>query len=118
MKDDRSFKSFIRDIAGVIMSGKADAPGPQYIRFYTDNRAEHRKLEDIFYSELRCNLVHEGELREVGFSESRTEGDRLVASLSLPARGPAEIPDFWVLHLIAAVKAAPENSDLWPRAQP
>jgi hypothetical protein len=114
MPDNQSFKSFFCDIASLIVSGRLDAPGPQYIRFYTDNRAEHRKLEDIFYSELRCNLVHEAELKEVGFSESRIEGDHLVASLSVPTLGTAETPDFWVLHLIAAVKAAPENRDLWP----
>lgn len=118
MQDNQSFKSFICDIAGVIVSGNLDAPGPQYFRFYTDNRADHRKLEDIFYSELRCNLVHKAELKEVGFSQSRVEDDRLVASLSVPTHGPAEIPDFWVLHLIAAVKSAPENHDLWPPAKP
>jgi hypothetical protein len=118
MSDNQSFKSFICDIAGVIVSGNLDAPGPVYYRFYTDNRADHRKLEDIFYSELRCNLVHEAELKEIGFSESRVEDNRLVASLSVPTHGPAEIPDFWVLHLIAAVKAVPENRDLWPPAKP
>jgi hypothetical protein len=114
MTDSQSFKSFICDIAGVILTGKLEAPGPQYIRFYTNNRSEHRKLEDVLYSELRCNLVHEGELKEVGFSESRVEGDHAVASLSVPTRGYAEVPDFWAQHLIAAVKAAPENRDLWP----
>lgn len=114
MSDNESFKSFIRDIARTILSGKPDAKGPLYIRFYSEHRGQHRKLEDIFYSELRCNLVHEAELKEVGFSESKVEGKRLVASLSVPTRGAAKIPDFWVLHLIAAVKAAPENSDLWP----
>lgn len=117
MPDNQSFKRFICDIAGVIVSGKVDAPGPQYIRFYTDSRADHRTLEDMFYAELRCNLVHEAELKEVGFSESRVEGDLLVGSLSVPTRGAAEIPDFWVLHLIAAIKAAPENRDHWPLAQ-
>jgi hypothetical protein len=116
--DNQSFKSFICDIAGVIMSGKVGAPGPQYIRFRTDDRADLRTLEDIFYAELRCNLVHEAELKEVGFSESRVEGDLLVASLSVPTRGAAEIPDFWALHLIAAIKAAPENREYWPPPKP
>jgi hypothetical protein len=117
MPDNQSFKTFICDIAGVIVSGRINAPGPQYFRFYTETRGDHRTLEDIFYSELRCNLVHEAELKEVGFSESKVEGDRLVASLSVPTHGAAEIPDFWVLHLIAAIKAAPENRDLWPNVQ-
>jgi hypothetical protein len=113
MADNKAFKAFICDIARVIMTGELGAPGPGYYRFYSGSRANHRTLEDIFYAELRCNLVHEAELKEVGFSESRVEADRLVASLSVPASGPAEIPDFWVLHLIAAIKSAPENSDLW-----
>jgi hypothetical protein len=117
MSDNKSFKSFICDIAGIVLTGKLEAPGPLYFRFYTNNRAEHRTLEDILYTELRCNLVHEAELKEVGFSKSTVEGDQLVASLSVPTRGAAEIPDFWVLHLMAAVKAAPENRDLWPVAQ-
>jgi hypothetical protein len=118
MPDNQSFKSFICDIAGLIVMGDLNAPGPLYYRFYTEDREDHRKLEDIFYSELRCNLIHEGELNEVEFSESRAENGRLIASLTVPTRGRAEIPDFWVLHLIAAVKAAPENQDLWPSAKP
>jgi hypothetical protein len=104
----------ICDIAGVIVSGKVDAAGPSYIRFYTDKRSEHRKLEDIFYAELRCNLLHEGTLQEVGFSDSTLERGNLVATLRVLTRGRGEIPDFWVLHLIAAIKSVPENKDLWP----
>lgn len=114
MPDNQSFKAFICDIAGTIVTGDIGAPGPLYYRFYSENRANHRTLEDILYVELRCNLVHEAELKEVGFSESEVEGDQLVASLSVPATGSAEIPDFWVIHLISAIKAAPENTDLWP----
>ena len=113
MSDNKAFKSFICDVASVIMTGSTDGPGPIYIEFYSDKRGDGRKLEDIFYTELRCNLLHEGELKEVGFSKSRLEGGRYEGTLSVPARGPAEIPDFWVLHLIAAVKAASENSDLF-----
>ena len=110
IKDSQAFKSFICDVAHVILTGLTDGPSPTYVRFYTDNRGDHRKLEDIFYTELRCNLVHEAELKEVGFSESTLEAGRHKGTLSVPTRGPAEIPDFWVLHLIAAVKTAPENS--------
>ncbi len=111
--DNVAFKSFLCDIAQIIIGGNTYAPGPTYVRFYSDNRGDHRKLEDVFYTELRCNLVHEGELKEVGFSESALEGGRYEGTLSVPTRGPAEIPDFWVLHLIAAVKAAPENSNFF-----
>lgn len=111
--DNQAFKSFICDVAHVILTGLTDGASPTYIRFYSDNRGDHRKLEDIFYTELRCNLVHEGELKEVGFNESTLEDGCYKGTLSVPTRGSAEIPDFWVLHLIAAIKAAPENSDLF-----
>ena len=62
MSDGQSFKSFICDIAHAIMTGETGGPSPTYIRFYSDNRGDNRKLEDIFYAELRCNLVHEAEL--------------------------------------------------------
>ena len=88
-------------------------PSPTNIQFYSDHRDDHRTLEDIFYKELHCNVVHEGELKEVGFSESDLQASRYEATLSVPTRGPAEIPDFWVLHLIAAVKVAPENRNLF-----
>jgi hypothetical protein len=114
--DNQAFKSFICDIASIIVTGSTGGPSPAHFRFYSDNRGEHRTLEDIFYKELRCNLVHEAELKEIGFSESRLEGDHYEGTLSVPARGPAELPDFWVLHLIRAVKAAPENSDLFGRS--
>lgn len=95
------------------MTGSTGGPSPTYIRFYCEDRGDHKKLEDIFYEELRCNLVHEGELKEISLGESISKGGRYEGTLSVPTRGPAEIPDFWVLHLIAAVKAAPENRDLF-----
>ena len=111
ISDSQAFKSFICDIAGVIITGSTGGASPTFIRFYTDNRGDHRKLEDIFYTELRCNLIHEAELKEVGFSESKLVDGRYEGTLAVPTRGQAEIPDFWMLHLIAAIKAAPENSD-------
>jgi hypothetical protein len=48
MSDSKAFKSFICDITNVIMTGLTDGPSPTYVRFYSDNRADHRKLEDIF----------------------------------------------------------------------
>ena len=116
MGDRRAFTSFICDITHVILTGSTDGPSPIYIRFYSDNRDDHRKLEGIFYTELRCNAFHEAELKDIGFSESTLDEGRYQGILSVPTRGPAQIPDFWVLHLIAAVKAAPENSDLFGSA--
>jgi hypothetical protein len=102
MPDGKAFKAFICDIAGCIVNGTVGGA------------SQHRTLEDIFYTELRCNLIHEAELKEVGFSESKLVDGRLEGTLSVPTTGPAEIPDFWVLHLIVAIKAAPENAAEWP----
>lgn len=106
MPDNQAYKKFICDIAGVIVTGDPESPGPTFIRFYTDSRDDHRALEDIFYEELRCNLVHEAELKEVGFSQSWVEDSKVVGSLNVPTAGPAEIPDFWVMHLITAIRSA------------
>lgn len=114
MGDREAFEAFICDIASTIVSGKTGGPSPIYIRFYSDKPEEHRTLEGIFYSELRCNLVHEAELGEIGLSKSIQHGNQLQASLNVPTRGAAQIPDFWVLNLLAAVRDAPENQHLWP----
>lgn len=59
-------------------------------------------------------IIQNYERRGAGsFSESTLESGNYVGTLSVPTLGPAEIPDFWVLHLLAAVKAAPENNDLF-----
>ena len=109
--DSTAFKAFICDITGALLTGSVEAPGPTYVRFYSEDRGHHRKLEDVFYGELRCNLIHEAELKEIGFSESTFDDGHYTGTLSVPTRGPAQIPDFWVLHLIAAVKAAPEYKE-------
>lgn len=54
MPDGKAFKSFICDVAPVIVTGSTKVAKQIYIRFYSDNRDDHRKLEDIFYKELRC----------------------------------------------------------------
>ena len=112
-RDGDAFKSFICDITHTIVTGEPNGPSPQYLRFHTATRANPRKLEDVLYDELRCNLVHEAELKEVGFSDSVLKDGQLEATLNVPTEGRAEIPDFWVLHLILAIKTAPENHDLF-----
>lgn len=55
MPDNQSFKAFICDIAGVIVSGNLDAPGPQYFRFYTDNRGTIESLRT--FSTQSCDAT-------------------------------------------------------------
>jgi len=102
------FQAFICDIARTIITGEVGGASPLHINSYTENRAETRTLEDIMYIELRCNLVHEAELKDVTFSESTFKDGRYEGTLNVPTKSRAVIPDFWVLNLIAAVKAAPE----------
>jgi hypothetical protein len=101
--DNQAFKSFIRDVLPTLMYGKPlqGTPNPRII-------FDQTPVEDIIYEHLRCNLVHEGELsQKVVFSESVIVDGKLQATLAVGS--PNVIPDFWVLHLIKAVREAPEN---------
>ena len=104
--DNVAFKSFIRDILPTLMQGKSleqDTPNPTII-------FDQTPVEDIVYEHLRCNLLHEGEVaQEIAFSESKVVEGKLVATLGVGS--PNIIPDFWVLHLIKAVREAPENDN-------
>lgn len=104
IKDNEGFKSFIRDVLPTLMYGLPlkGAPNPRIV--FNDT-----PLEDIIYEHLRCNLLHEGEMgREIAFSESTIVDGKLQATLTVGS--PNRIPEFWVLHLMKAVKEAPENA--------
>lgn len=101
--DNQVFKSFIRDILPTLMSGRPlqGTPNPRII-------FDQTPVEDIIYEHLRCNLVHEGEIsQQVAFSESKIVEGKLQATLAVGS--PNMIPDFWVMHLLKAVREAPEN---------
>lgn len=107
MPDNESFKKFIRGIAPTIMVGKSSPIG-------TDVQVLFGMIpfEDIMYTHLRCCLVHEADLsEEVLLSESIKIGDKLEAKLVVG--NPVQLPDFYVLNLINAIKEAPENSELF-----
>ena len=112
IRDDEAFKSFIRDVLPTLMSGKPlqGAPNPRIL-------FDQTPVEDIVYEHLRCNLVHEGEIaQQVAFSESKIVDGKLQATLAVGS--PNLIPDFWVLHLMKAVKEAPENASEFDEAAP
>ncbi len=103
-RDNEAFKSFIRDVLPTLMFGKPSVgiPNPRIVFNQTP-------VENIVYEHLRCNLVHEGEVaHQVAFSESEIVDGKLQATLAVGS--PNLIPDFWVLHLMKAVKEAPENT--------
>ena len=105
IKDHEAFKSFIRDVLPTLMSGKPlleETTNPEIV-------FDQTPVADIVYEHLRCNLFHEGEIdQRVAFSESKVVDGKLQATLAVGS--PNLIPDFWVLHLMKAVKEAPENA--------
>lgn len=109
--DNEAFKSFIRDVLPTLVAGKPLKGTPNPRVFF-----DQTPVEDIIYIHLRCNLLHEGEIAEqVEFSESKIVDGKLQATLEVGS--PNKIPDFWVLHLIKAVKEAPENASEFIHAQ-
>ncbi|MFQ5806230.1 MAG: hypothetical protein ACE5I3_07265 [Phycisphaerae bacterium] len=102
--DNQAFKSFIRDVVPTLMYGKPlqRTPNPRII-------FDRTPVEDIVYEHLRCNLVHEGDVsHKVAFSESKIVEGKFTGGLAVGS--PNVIPDFWVLHLMKAVREAPENA--------
>lgn len=109
MPDNESFKKFVRSIAPTIIYGKSSPVG-----FDAQIIFGNTPFEEIMYGHLRCCLIHEAELSQrVLLSESVKIEDKLEAKLIVG--NPVQLPDFCVLHLIKAVKEAPENSDWWKR---
>lgn len=103
--DGEAFKSFIRDILPTLLLGKPSQGSPNPAVIF-----DQTPVEDIVYKHLRCNLIHEGEIsQQVAFSESKVVDGALKAKFAVGT--PNEIPDFWVLHLLKAVREAPENAD-------
>jgi hypothetical protein len=102
--DNQAFKAFIRDVMPTLVSGRSvdqSTPNPRIVFAETP-------LEDIIYQHLRCNLLHDGDLSpDVAFSESTIVDGRVHATLAVGS--PNVIPDFWVWHLMKAVREAPEN---------
>ena len=102
--DNEAFKSFIRDVLPTLMFGRPSqgAPNPAIV-------FDQTPVEDIIYEHLRCMLFHEGQISEqVAFSESQIVDGALEARLAVGT--PNEIPEFWVLNLLKAVREAPENA--------
>lgn len=103
MKDNLSFKQFIRDVQGTIILGDHPSPTMAPIIF------ADVPLEDALYEHMRCNLLHEGELHpRIALSESKLVHGLVGAELRVGAVN--ELPDFWVIHLAKAVRLALENA--------
>jgi len=103
--DSESFRNFIHDELGIITSA---------FRYGAVFPYEGRQvpIEDIFYQQLRCQLIHEGTMPEsIEFSEPILEEGKLCDVMDLGS--PFRIPVRWIEGLAKAIWLASENDDLW-----
>jgi hypothetical protein len=113
--DREAFTAFIREVTPTIFDSKRPAiSGGVTVVLYDRVPQEGVHLDHVFYTHLRCNLVHEAILpSEVELCNSTISGDGTMASNfggKGSAESPVKIPDFWVLNLAKAVAEAPENA--------
>jgi hypothetical protein len=109
--DSIAFKKFIKDEMVTILYGE----NPSGVKFQGEIRVGKKQtaLEYILYNEIRCQLVHEGELpKNVIFTESKRDNEKVSGTLKVDE--PYGIPEHWIFHLEKVIKEAPENRDLFP----
>lgn len=108
-KDNEAFKAFMHDVLETIIFGRNPSKPMPTIKFGGLNGMT---VEELLYNELRCYLIHEAEMpTSVEFSPSEIVDGKLQAELRIGP--PHQIPDFWVLNLMKAVRDAPENADVF-----
>ena len=113
MHHHNSFTAFIRDITPTLIYGKPSI-GKQPMIVFGD-----KPIEEIIYKDMRCKLVLEGQIEGSGvLDECRLVEGNLTGTMRVGSSDkPHEFPDFWVLHLLKAVREAPENRDLFEERQ-
>jgi len=103
--DNESFRNFIYDEMGVIT-------GVAKYGVVLPFQGRDTPLEDILYSHLRCQLLHEGAMpHSIVFTEPQLEEGQSLAVLQLS--NPLGFPPAWIDQLATAVWLAPENDNLW-----
>jgi hypothetical protein len=109
MKDNESFKAFIRDITLTLVYGKPAGENRPAVLFGDS------LLEDIIYKDMRCKFVHEAEIEgTVVLDECRLVNGGTTGTMRVGGGGkPHGFPDFWALHLLKAVREALENRELF-----
>ncbi len=114
MKSQESFERFIRDVLPTLMFAKSLQGVPNPVIVFGDIQVER-----LVYVHLRCNLFHEGGLKEAArLSESSIVDGKLQATLAVGTEGsPHLIPDFWAINLLKAIREAPENASAFPAGQ-
>lgn len=107
--DREAFTAFIRDITMTLVYGESASDKRPAVVF------GDALLEDIIYKDMRCKLVHEGEIEgNVVLDECRLVEGNMTGTMRVGGNGkPHELPDFWALHLLKAVREAPENQAIF-----
>ncbi|MCI0557418.1 MAG: hypothetical protein MN733_02905 [Nitrososphaera sp.] len=103
MSDGEAFKRFALDEMDKITGG------PKYnVEFQFQGR-DKVPLEDILYTHLRCQLVHEGVMsKSIYFTPTEHEDGKALNVLKLTE--PLGFPEGWINNLAIAVHLAPENA--------
>lgn len=108
IKDNDSFKRFIQDGLPTIL-GTFDTS------LTLPFRGESKSIEDILYHELRCQLLHEGELPDsIVFTPKTVKNG--VEYDTITITHPIGLPESWVLNMVRLIVDAPENAQLFATA--
>lgn len=105
--DKESFKRFIRDELSTIL-GTSDTSVSLFFK------GQRVPVEDILYQELRCQLIHEGELPDSIVFTQKTIKDGVLCDV-ITLTEPFGMPEAWVLNMARAVSNASENATFFSR---
>ncbi len=107
MRDGESFKRFIRDeLPTILGTGDTSVSLPF--------KGVSTPVEDILYHELRCQLIHEGELPDSIVFTPKTFRDGAPYDV-ITITDPFGMPEGWVLNMARVVMNAPENASQYGR---
>ena len=107
MRDSESFKRFIRDELSTILGTRDTSLSLPF-------KGAPTPVEDILYHELRCQLIHEGELPDSIVFTPKTLRDGAPYDV-ITITDPFGMPEGWVLNMARVVMNAPENAPLFGR---
>ncbi|MCI0423278.1 MAG: hypothetical protein L0312_29320 [Acidobacteria bacterium] len=104
MSDSEAFMRFVLDEMDKITGG------PKYNVAFPFLGKDKVPLEEILYTHLRCQLVHEAAMPDsIYLTPTEKHGDRIQHVLKLTQ--PLGFPEGWINNLAVAVRMAPENSE-------
>lgn len=103
--DGKAFKCMVLDLlTDIVLPNPKPGTHPPKINFSLPlSKHKTTNIEDLFYRILRCTAIHQGTFASVAYLTERIpEGDVLRLT------EPVGIPEWWIIHLIAALASTPE----------